>query len=138
MCELHFLPCAPVTFSLVLPMWLTTSIFLRLSISFRTILQFPGSNGSCHVRTDIRMDIRVTIDILVELSVRSRISVVSYGYPWRIVRDTMDILVELSVLAYGYYYGYPSKATGICADIHTDTGARTVRPGFDNTQDKEM
>ena len=110
MCELHFLPCAPVTFSLVLPMWLTTSIFLRLSISFRTILQFPGSNGSCHVRTDIRMDIRVTI----------------------------DILVELSVLAYGYYYGYPSKATGICADIHTDTGARTVRPGFDNTQDKEM
>ena len=55
----------------------------------------PGSNGQCLVHTDIRKDIRVTIDILVELSVPSRISMLTDGYPWRIiVRDTMDNLVE--------------------------------------------
>jgi len=46
-----------------------------------------GSNGPCFVRTDIRMDICVNVDIL-ELSVLSRISVLTYGYPWRIVRST--------------------------------------------------
>jgi len=94
------------------------------------MVKYPihGSNGPCFVRTDIRRDIRVTIDILVELSVPPRISVLTYGYPWRIGPDTMNIEVELSVLAWisalvsMENYGYP-------LDIHINTGARTVRPG---------
>jgi len=53
------------------------------------------------------------IDILAASSVPSRISVLSYGYPWRVVRDTMNVIVELSVLAWIFLwlsmenYGYP-------------------------------
>jgi len=81
------------------------------------MLTLPGSNGSCFVRRDIRRDICVTNDILVELSVPLRISMLIYGYPWRVV--------ELSVLA------RVSKTTDILVDIHTNTGAQTVRRGFE-------
>ena len=63
----------------------------------------------------------MTIDILVELSVPSRIALLTYEYPWRIVRGTMDI-------------GHPRRfiwvSMDIVTDIHTNTGARTVRYGL--------
>jgi len=72
----------------------------------RCLVERPGSNGPCLVLTDIRRDIRVTIDILVESSVPSRISVLTYGYPWRSP----------------WYHGYPCRiiraSMHISMDIH--------------------
>jgi len=79
--------------------------------------------GATWVKEPQRSDIRVTIDILVELSMPSRISMLTYGYPWPWhVRDTMDILVELPMPA--SIDGYSWKTTDIHAAIHTNTGAR--------------
>jgi len=55
--------------------------------------------------------------------------VLFYRYPWRIFRDTVWISLSDFPCLYGYPYRYPWKTLDIHEDIHTNTGASTIRPG---------